>query len=48
MIEENGVEKIKRHVIILPVNDSLKDLGLKNPDISTEITVVDNTSKKFW
>jgi len=48
VIEENGVEKIKRHVIILPVNDSLKDLGLKNPDISTEITVVDNTSKKFW
>ena len=48
VVEENWIEKTKRHIVILPANDSLKDLGLKNPDISTEITVVDNTSKKFW
>lgn len=48
MIEENGLEKTPRHIAILPSNDSLKDLGLKNPDVQTEITIKDNTSKKFW
>lgn len=47
-VEENGLEKIPRHIVVLPSGDSLKDLGLKNPDIATEITVVDNTSKNFW
>ncbi len=47
-VEENGIEKQPRHVVILPANDSLKDLGLKNPESKTEITVKDNTSKKFW
>ncbi len=48
VIEENWIEKTKRHIVILPANDSLKDLGLKNPDIKTDITVKDNSSKKFW
>ena len=47
-VNENGVEKIKRDIIILPATDSLKDLGLKNPNIQTNIVVKDNTSKKFW
>lgn len=47
-VEENGLEKIPRHTVVLPTSDSLKDLGLKNPDIATEITVIDNTSKNFW
>lgn len=45
---ENGFEKTLRHNIILPTNDSLKDLGLKNTDITTKIKVKDNTSQKFW
>ncbi len=47
-VTENGVEKTKRDIIILPNRDSLKDLGLKNPAITTLIKVKDNTSAKFW
>jgi hypothetical protein len=47
-VVENGVTKISREKTILPLNDSLKDLGLKNPNIATQITIKDNTSKKFW
>ena len=47
-VKENGVEKIQRDLVILPLNDSLKDLGLRNPDIATQILVKDNTSEKFW
>jgi hypothetical protein len=32
----------------LPNNDSIKDLGLKNPKIETIIEVKDNSSAKFW
>ena len=45
---ENGVEKIQTHTTILPNNDSLKDLGLKNPEIETIISVKDKTSEEFW
>lgn len=45
---ENGITKISREKTILPTNDSLKDLGLKNPEVSTQINIKDNTSKKFW
>lgn len=45
---ENGVKKIQTHTTILPNNDSLKDLGLKNPEIETIISVKDKTSEEFW
>ncbi len=47
-IIENWVEKIPTETTILPSNDSLKDLGLKNPEISTKIVVKDLTSRNFW
>ncbi|MDD3793593.1 MAG: ATP-dependent zinc metalloprotease FtsH [Candidatus Gracilibacteria bacterium] len=45
---ENGIEKIKRDIVILPKNDSINDLGLKNPEIGTKILVKDKTSEEFW
>ena len=45
---ENWVEKQKTHTIILPSNDSLNDLGLKNPEIQTIVSVKDKTSEEFW
>ena len=48
IVIENKIEKIKRDVVILPNNDSIKDLGLKNPDINTIIEIKDNSSAKFW
>lgn len=48
VIEENGVKIVQRDVAILPNNDSLNDLGLKNPLVKTEILVKDKTSEKFW
>ncbi len=50
-ILENGIEKTKRDIVVLPENDSLKDLGLlQNPsaEINTQIEVKDLTSRKFW
>lgn len=47
-VVENWIEKIKRDIVILPTNDSLKDLGLKNQDIETKVSIKDNTSKQFW
>lgn len=44
----NGVETIKRDIAILPATDSLKDLWLKNPGVTTKIEVKDNTNAKFW
>ena len=44
----NWIIKTKRDIIILPNNDSIKDLGLKNPEIETIIEVKDNSSAKFW
>ena len=40
--------KIQRDIVILPKNDSLNDLGLKNPEINTEISIKDKTSEEFW
>jgi len=45
---ENGIEKVARDTVILPANDSIADLWLKNPEIKTEIKVKDKTSEKFW
>lgn len=45
---ENGIEKTKRDIVVLPASDSLKDLWLRNPEVSTLIKVKDNTSSKFW
>jgi cell division protease FtsH len=44
----DGVEKVKRDIVILPYTDSLKDLWLRNPEIKTNIKVKDDTSAKFW
>ncbi len=45
---ENGIEKVNREIVILPTNDSLNDLGLRNPEVGTQIKVKDNTSSLFW
>ncbi|MDD2907291.1 MAG: ATP-dependent zinc metalloprotease FtsH [Candidatus Gracilibacteria bacterium] len=47
-VVENGIERIKRNIVILPDNDSINDLGLKNPEIQTKVSVKDKTSEKFW
>ena len=43
-----GSTKVQRDIVILPNNDSLIDLGLKNSEITTDIIVKDNSGKKFW
>ena len=48
LIYEQWIEKIPRDIIILPKNDSLKDLWLQNPKIGTKIIIEDKTSDKFW
>ena len=48
IVSENNIDKTRRDIIILPQNDSLADLGLKNPNIDTNVIVKDNTSSKFW
>ncbi len=47
-VTEAGIEKQKRDVVVLPDNNSLKDLGLNNSKIKTKIEVKDQTSNKFW
>jgi cell division protease FtsH len=47
-VVENGLKKTQREVVILPTNDSLKDLGLRNPEVTTQIKVKDKTSEQFW
>jgi cell division protease FtsH len=44
----NWIKTKKRDIVILPPNDSLKDLWLKNSENSTIIEVKDKTSEKFW
>ena len=44
----NGITKIERDITVIPANDSLSDLGLKNPEIETNILVKDKTSEEFW
>lgn len=40
--------KTKRDIVILPKNDSISELWLKNPNIETPIIVKDKTSEEFW
>ncbi len=47
-IIENWIEKIQRDIVILPKNDSISDLWLKNPEILTNVSVKDKTSEEFW
>ena len=47
-IIENWFTKIQRDIIILPKNDSLNELGLKNSNITTPISIKDKTSEEFW
>lgn len=42
------MEKQQIHETILPERDSLADLELKNPNITTSIEVKDLTSQRFW
>ncbi|MCH2188996.1 ATP-dependent zinc metalloprotease FtsH [Candidatus Gracilibacteria bacterium] len=48
LISATGATQEERNIVILPAGDSLKDLGLKNPEIQTNIVVKDNSSKQFW
>lgn len=48
VIIEKWKSKIKRNIVILPKNDSLKDLWLKNPEIETIISIKDKSSEDFW
>lgn len=47
-INENWVVKIPRDIVILPENDSITELGLKNKDINTKVIIEDKSSDKFW
>ena len=42
------VKKTSRDIVILPNNDSLKDLWLSNTSIKTKIIIKDKTSEQFW
>lgn len=48
LVSENEVETKQIHTAILPDRDSLADLGLKNPEVSTVVEVKDLTSERFW
>lgn len=47
-VEDWKFIKIPRDIVILPNNDSLSDLGLKNPSVDTKIVIKDKTSDNFW
>lgn len=49
-ILENWISKTKRDIVILPLNDWLKDLWLIQNDknINTKLEIKDLTSQKFW
>ena len=47
-VVEKWYTKILRDIVILPKNDSLSDLWLKNPEIKTPISIKDKTSEEFW
>ncbi len=47
-VVEKWYTKILRDIVILPKNDSLSDLWLKNPNIKTPISIKDKTSEEFW
>lgn len=44
----NWIEKVKRDIVVLPKNDSLSDLWLKNPDINTKVSVKDKSWEEMW
>ena len=46
--EVNGVKTLKTETTILPLTDSLVDLGLKNPTVQTKIQVKDKSGEQFW
>ncbi len=48
VVIDNWMKKIARDVIILPNNDSIEELGLKNNEIDTIIEVKDNSRAQFW
>ncbi len=48
LVVEGDIKKQKVETAILPDRDSLSDLGLKNPEISTKVEVKDLTSERFW
>lgn len=48
LVVENWIEKIKRDIVILPENDSLSDLWLRNENVETSISIKDNTGSQFW
>lgn len=48
IIRENNIEKQQIHTTILPERDSLSDIGIRNPEIKTEVRVKDLTSQQFW
>jgi len=48
LISATGSTQTERNIIILPTNDSIAELWIKNPSIQTKIVVKDNTSKQFW
>lgn len=45
---KNWIEKTKRDIVILPQNDSINDLWLKNPEIKTNISIKDKSGEEFW
>jgi len=45
---EDWYQKIRRDIVILPDNDSLNDLWLRNTEVETEIIIKDNTGSIFW
>jgi len=47
-ISEWKIQKIERDIVILPKNDSINELWLKNQNIKTLILVKDKSSEEFW
>jgi cell division protease FtsH len=48
IVQEKWIKKIQRDIIILPTNDSLRDLWINNPEVNTLVKVKDLTSEQFW
>jgi cell division protease FtsH len=51
-VVDNGFQKIARDIVILPENDSLKDLWLLEKSgtglVNTKVEIKDLTSERFW
>ena len=48
IVDEWWIKKTERDIVILPENDSITELWLKNSNIWTKINIKDNSSDKFW